>query len=84
MGRPAAVPPNAAPAGAVPPVVICTAVEVAAGYMAEGVDVVLILAAGTPLVRPPGPGRVAVLVGGADEAADRAAAAAMGAELFRA
>jgi hypothetical protein len=81
---PEAVPPEALPPEALPPVEICTTAEEAAERTSAGVDVVLILPEGTALVRPPGPGRVAVLVGGAGAAADRAAAAAMGAELFRA
>ncbi len=65
------------------PVQICTDAETAAEHTAAGIDVVLILPEGVALgVRPPGPGRVAVLVGDAGDEVDRAAAAAMGAELF--
>jgi len=65
------------------PAEICTDAAVAAGRTAAGIDVVLILPEGVAVAaRRRGPGRLAVLVGDAGRDADRAAAAAMAAELF--
>ncbi|HET9077677.1 MAG TPA: hypothetical protein VFN68_12160 [Acidimicrobiales bacterium] len=49
---------------------------------AEGRNVVVVVAPGAPLCRPAGPGRLAVFVGDPEDAAVRAGAAEMDAELF--
>jgi hypothetical protein len=62
---------------------ICDDLAVAAGRVAAGADVVVMLPEGVALpVARPGPGRVAVFVAGADAERDRALAATMGAEVF--
>jgi hypothetical protein len=69
-----------------PPVtaVIVDRAEEAAVLMAKGTNVVLVVDAGADPVALPaaGPGRVAVMVGRLDDAAVRAAAEEMAAELF--
>jgi hypothetical protein len=55
----------------------------AAAAVATGIDVVVVLAPGEVLgPRPPGAGRIAVLVGDGLSRADLATAAAFGAEVF--
>jgi hypothetical protein len=74
------VPPRPSTPVAVP---VCADPTAAAALTSSGVDVVLILPERAfPMARPPGPGRVAVLVGDAGRDLDLAAAQAMGAELF--
>jgi hypothetical protein len=48
----------------------------------SGIDVVLVVAPGAAVAEPPGPGRVAVLVGDPADPATQAAAAEMEVELF--
>jgi hypothetical protein len=63
------------------PVIVDDAQE-AARLAAEGEPVVLMVEAGAPPVPDESPGRVAVFVGSAGNAADVAAAEAMSVELF--